>query len=708
MQNKQALIQKLEISSQRQHMGLIRFFTSLVILGGLSLPLMAQDDMEEWEFNSEYPNKLVIGVGGVNVAGDEGQFLQRVGLAESFYGGLEELIYRSELENEVLLKVDAKAIPGIEDYLAKVKFTKEDLGFLEFGYESYRTYYDATGGYDPVSDYYYTYFDESLHLDRSKLWIAAQWNNGNGTSLDLKYTYRVRDGKKGTTSWADGTSALGGRVYIVPGFYDIDETRSTFEVDLNHRNESLAINLGGVWETHEMDNRRQFRRQPETSADRYVVHQEDFETDMFNSHGSLSYQFNEKTRLNIGTAYTTLDTILKGNRTINGGFSTVYDPNFLRQYRDHGFLDLHGETNVKQWVMNGNLEILATENLQIVPSIRLENYDTDSIADVLETGAGRDGVDSFHELQPFGNSYWDDVAGEIALVYRGISNVVLSAEYYASSGEGDLSETETDLETSVIEFERDTKRERSEQKLSASLKYYPQAGLNFVLNVYHKEGKNDFDHFIDPTANTGGDRFPAYYEQMDFLTNDANFRISWRPTKQLSLVSRVDYQQSTISQRAADLKLVDSGEMETVIFSEAFTFIPNDKFMLQGSMSFVRDRLGTPTDELNGVSDQLVPDINNDYWQVDLTATFALNAKRSLIVRGFHYESDGYLNNADVTVPYGYTDEQSSVTAMLRQKIDDFTSVSVQYGYYDLGEMTSGGRNDYEAHVLYCRWERQF
>ena len=697
MQNKQAFFQKLESGNQRHRFGLPTLFSSLLLVGAWISPVGAQDDMEEWEFNSEYPNKVVIGVGGVNISGDEAQFLQRVGLGESFYGGLEQLLYRSELDNDVLLKVEAKAIPGIEDYLAKVKFSKEDLGFLEFGYESYRTYYDATAGYDPVSGYSYTYFDENLHLDRSKLWIAAQWNNGNGTSLDLKYTRRLRDGKKGTTSWADGTTPLGSRLNIIPGFYEIDEVRNTFEVDLNHSNANLDVNLGAVWENHEQDNRRYFRRQPENSADRYFLHREKFETDMFNGHGSISYRFNEKTRVNVGTAYTTLDTILNGSRTINGEFSTVFDPTFVRQNRDHGFLDLDGETNIKQWVMNANLEILATENLQIVPSIRVENYDTDSLVDVLETNANGRGVDSFEELQPFGDSYWDDVAGEIALVYRGISNVVLSAEYYASSGEGDLAQTEIDVETASIVSERDTKRERSEQKMSASLKYYPQAGLNFVFNVYQKVGKNDFKH-----------QYEEYFEQMDFLTNDANFRVSWRPSKQLTLVSRVDVQQSKISQRVTGLQLVDAGEMESVIFSESFTYVPSDKFMLQGSASFVKDRLGTPVDELNGVDPLLVPDMNNDYWQLDLTATIALNAKRSLVVRGFHYESDGYPYNSDVTVPYGYTDEQTSVTVMARQKIDDFTSVSLQYGYYDLGELTSGGRNDYEAHVLYCRWERQF
>lgn len=679
------------------------FSLSALLMSAFSFQLGAQQDMEEWEFNAEYPNKIVIGAGGVNVNGDDAQFLQRVGLGDSFYGGLESLEYKSEIGEGLMLELEAKAIPGIEDYLARVRLTKEDVGYLEFGYQSYRNFYDATAGYDPVSGYSYTYFDESLYVDRSKLWVAAHWANGSGTQLDAKYTRSVRNGKKGTTSWADGTSPLGGRLNIIPGFYDIDEVKNTIEVDFSHENESMALELGAIFENNDQNNSRNFRRQPENSADRYFMQVEKFETDMFNGHGSLSYKVNEKVRLNVGSAYTKLDTILNGSRTINGEFSPIFDPDFFRQNRDHGFLDLDGETNIKQWIMNANVEILATETLQIVPSIKVENYDTDSFADVLETNANGRGVDSFEELQPFGNSYWDDVSAQIEVVYRGIPKWVLSAELFGSRGEGDLAEREIDVETSSVVMDRDTKRERDENKISVSAKFYPQPGLNFVFNAYHKNGENDFKHIEDVSASAS-----AELEEMDFQTNDVNFRISWKPTAQLSLVSRVDYQQSSIGRRAPGLAMVDNAEMETLIFSEAFTLIPNEKFMLQGSLNFVTDTFGTPTDELNGVSPQLVPDMHNDYWQVDLTATFNLSATRSLMIRGFRYESDGYTHNADVTVPYGYTDKQTSLTITGRQKIDDFTTVSLQYGYYDLGELTSGGRNDYDAHVIYCRWERQF
>ena len=683
-------------------------FLPWVFLFGIAPLLVAQDDLEAWEFDAEYPNHVILGLGGVSVSGDEAQFAKRNRIGEEFWGGLESLRYRGEQGEGLLLDVQGRILPGIGDYLAKLRITKEDLGFLEVGYTSTRTYYDATGGYDPATGYSYSYFDESLHLDRSELWVAAHWTGDAGTSLDLRYRYRTREGKKGTSSWADGTTPGGRNLGIIPGFYEIDERIHSVELDVNHQNEQFEVNVGGVWQTHEQDNSRNFRRQPEQGADRYFVHREKFETDMLNGHGSMSYRFNEKTRLNVGTSYTRLDTILNGSRTINGEFSTVFDPNFVRQNRDHGFLDLDGETQVRQWVMNANLEIRASENLQIVPSVRVENYDTESLAHVMETNANGRGVDSFHELQPFGDSYWDDVAAELAVVYRGLPKWVLSAELLGSRGEGDIAETDLDVETAEILFDRSTRRDRSEQKISVTAKYYPQPGLNLVFNAYHKEGNNDFDHKIDPTAPVGGDRFPAYYEQLDFSTQDLNLRVTWRPSRQLSLVSRVDYQESTVSQRAADLMLVDSGDLQTVIYSQAFTLVPNDKVLLQGSVSFVKDRVKTPADDIQGLNPAIAPDGKNDYWQADLSANFTLSPTRSLMVRGFMYKSQGFSKYLSGAVSYGFTDEQRSILLTGRQKIDDFTTVSLQYGYYDLSELTTGGRNDYDAHVVYCRWERQF
>ena len=685
--------------------------TKLLFLGLLfvipSSVWAVDEDMEEWEKDAELPNVVILGVGNVSVDGDKAQFLQREGIGENLYGGLEYLHYTTPLADDLTLEIEARAIASKEDYLARFKLIKDDVGFLEFGYETFRTWYDASGGYDPQTDTSYHYFDELTYIDRDRLWMTAQYENENGTVVNLNMSHQTRKGMKGSSSWAEMNLPDSSRKNIVPSFYDIDETRDTIEGNIDHHGANIDVNVGGVYQSTDQNNSRKYRRNPDTSADRYVMQSEDFGSEMYNGHGALSYRINKQIRVNAGTSYTSMDTILNGSRTINGEFSPVFDPTFQRQNRDHGFLNLDGKTKMKQWVLNANAEILPTETFQIVPSIRVENYDTDSHADVLETNSNGT-TDSFEELQPFGDNYWDDVSAQVDLVYRGIRNWVFTGKLYSAWGEGDLSEWEIDPELSETVLERKTTRKRDEYKAEVGVKYYARPGLHYIFNYYHKEGKNDYDHVIDPTASTGGDRLPAFFRDLDFTTDDANVRISWRPTKALSLVTRFDYQLSKTKMSGGDLALIESSQMKTTIFSEAFTFIPNDKLVLQGSFNWVSDKLDTPVNELDGVDPTLVPDANNDYWQAELSANILFKKGRSLLVRFFHYESDGYTDNSDVTQPYGFSDEQSSLIITGSQRISDNTTLSLQYGYYDLKEETFGGRNDYTANVIYCRMEHRF
>lgn len=686
----------------------------ILVIGGLMVSLSpvtaADEDMEEWEKNAETPNVIIFGVGGASIEGNEAQFLAREDVGKDVFGGLEYLRFTDDSREGYITDVEARALYNNDDYLLRLRVTKEYVGFIEFGYKSFRTWYDGTGGFDPITNSSFQFFDEQMYTDRGAFWLAGQYvTEDEKTFLNFKYTRRVREGMKGSTSWADSTLSNGDRKNIVPGFYTIDEERNTFEVDLDHYGEKSDINIGLLYETSKIDDSRNHRRRPGERADRYVKQSEDFDTDLFNGHGAVSYRMSEQLRFNFGSSYTTIDTILNGSRTINGEFSPVFDPNFARQNRDHGFLNLDGETNMKQWVVNANAEYVPFQDFQIIPSVRLENRDTDSHADVLETNSnGTPGGDSFTELQPFGNSYWDDISAQLDMIYRGLPNWVFTGTVFASHGEGNIAEREIDVELSEVILERDSARNQYQSKISLGAKFYPQPGLNFALNYYHKTGDNDWDHVLDPTADTGGNRLPAFFEDLNFETDDVNFRVSWRPTQQLSMVTRMDYQLSDTSMRGGNLALITASEMKTRILSQAFTFIPNQKYLLQASYSVVSDTLDTPSNELPGVDPFLVPDAKNDYWQADLTLNCMLNEKQNLMFRLFHYDSDGYFNNSSVSQPYGFTDEQSSITITGTQKIDDFTNVSLQYGFYDLNEIAQGGLNDYQAHVVYCRWERRF
>ncbi|MCB1123523.1 MAG: hypothetical protein KJT03_18365, partial [Verrucomicrobiae bacterium] len=217
------------------------------------LQLIADEDLEEWEIIEENPNLIVLGIGNAWVDGDEAQYNAREDAGHDMFGGIEYLYTTNELSDTLLSELEMKAMAENADYLLRWKLIKEDVGFLEFGYKSFREWFDATGGYDPVNDASIHYFGEEMFIDRSALWIAAQYSGNEDTILNFKYTRRDREGMKGTTMWADANLENGDRKNIVPGFYNINEVRNTFEADLDHYGDKSDFNLGLVYETTDID-----------------------------------------------------------------------------------------------------------------------------------------------------------------------------------------------------------------------------------------------------------------------------------------------------------------------------------------------------------------------------------------------------------------------------------------------------------------------
>ena len=65
---------------------------------------------------------------------------------------------------------------------------------------------------------------------------------------------------------------------------------------------------------------------------------------------------------------------------------------------------------------------------------------------------------------------------------------------------------------------------------------------------YYKLNKYNYDHSVDSTPNdlSTSDAYLAFLVFQDFATHDANIRLTLRPVKNVTLVSRYEYQISTI------------------------------------------------------------------------------------------------------------------------------------------------------------------
>jgi hypothetical protein len=146
---------------------------------------------------------------------------------------------------------------------------------------------------------------------------------------------------------------------------------------------------------------------------------------------------------------------------------------------------------------------------------------------------------------------------------------------------------------------------------------------------------------------------------------------------------------------------MESGEITNNIFSQSVTWMPVDRAYLQGSVSYIVAETDTPAD---GNNPFVNTDSDNDYLTATLTAGYALDDKTDITASYSYYYADNYsLPRSAAGVPamgYGTSIEENVFSVSVNRAITPSMLLSLGYGYYTGNDSTSGGYNDYSAHIF--------
>jgi hypothetical protein len=254
---------------------------------------------------------------------------------------------------------------------------------------------------------------------------------------------------------------------------------------------------------------------------------------------------------------------------------------------------------------------------------------------------------------------------------------------------------------------RETDDRRFFQKYSAGVKWYASRRFSVDVGGYYKLNNYEYDHRLDNTPNTGGNRYPAYLTMQDFETYDGNVRLTLRPLQKLTLVSRYEYQLSTIRTQpdsVSGLREVESSEMTSHIFGQNVSWSPWSRLYLQAGFNYVVSETRTPASKVT----QAILDAQNNYWTLNLSSGLVLDDQTDLNVGYSYYRADNYRDNSDVGVPYGAGAEEHGVSATLTRRLTPNLRVSLRYGFFHYKDETSGGNNDYQAHLVASSLQYRF
>jgi len=156
------------------------------------------------------------------------------------------------------------------------------------------------------------------------------------------------------------------------------------------------------------------------------------------------------------------------------------------------------------------------------------------------------------------------------------------------------------------------------------------------------------------------------------------------------------------------LNEIESAEATAHIFSQSASWSPLPRWNLQGSVSYAFQRTESPASELTGAAANLVQNAENDYFTANVLTGYALSQATDVQAQYSYYRADNYVDNSRYSVPYGAEAEQHGVTVALINRLRKNILWKIQYGFFAGHDQTSGGHNDFQAHLVYSSWQLLF
>jgi hypothetical protein len=737
----------------------------------------------------EYKNWIELGIGGLIINGDSAQFKQQHDMSGDVYGGISDMHYEQTVGKNAQFTADGHAIFDNNDYDIKLQLSLPKVGYISGGFTEFRTWYDGNGGFFPPHNTFFAPPFPEMHIDRGDAWVEVGLRVPDWPEITIRYSHEFRDGQKDSTIWGD--TALTGLPLpsptppasnaqrnptrkIAPAYRDIDETRDIFSLEATKSFGNTDVGLGMRYERDINDDRLQLWRNAgqfatilapppafrivgpngSAAAERFITQHEKDDLDLFSGHGTVETHFSDTLWFTAAYSYTSLNGDLSGTRIIGPGYNSTYsDPILTLQSNDHGFLNLAGDSQVEDNVVNLNLLWMPLKDLTFLTAFRYtyEQKNSDDMFFDTNTAAN---TAPFTPTNPRGGFHrvpnpvlrsadtaesFNNFAERMELRYAGINNWLFYAEGEWEEENGTVFEHEIVGGVNQGNLNKDTSL--LAQKYTAGANWYPMDRLALSGQYYHKivSYDNSYDSELAVAPVPGSERNQRLIGQ-DWTTDDFNVRLTWRPKipaklGTLALVSRYDYVSTLISGKWA-VSPTQSGTITTpptpatntiydsehtaFIFShmitETLTWNPLARLYFQGEYSYVISQTSTPVDGvvLNGVTanaqytSPTFQDYNNDYWTITAATGYVLDDKTDLRADYTYYRAGNYLRNAQVAMPYGTTDSESTVSATATRQLTKRMRVLVKYTYFTYENNTSGNRNNYEAHSIYSGLQIRF
>jgi outer membrane receptor for ferrienterochelin and colicin len=204
-----------------------------------------------------------------------------------------------------------------------------------------------------------------------------------------------------------------------------------------------------------------------------------------------------------------------------------------------------------------------------------------------------------------------------------------------------------------------------------------------------------------------GNAYPGFLVYQGFQTWDGNARLTLHPLSKITLVSRYEYQVSTIATRpdaASGLGEVDSSQMHSHILGQNLSWTPLNWLCLQAGANYVISETKTPASDYT----QAILNSQNNYWTINFNAGFVLDDKTDLNVGYFYYRAADGQNAVVNGLPLGTDAEEHSINATLTRRLTKNLRLNLKYAFTHYEDFASAGNYNFNAHVIFSSLQYRF
>jgi hypothetical protein len=606
------------------------------------------------------------------------------------------------------LSLDGHSIFGDHDYQLSLDVRREKLGYLRVSASEFRTWYDGDGGFYPPNATYFPLSPNALNLDRKEISVEVGLTLDKAPKVVFKYTHSERDGEKDSTSWGLTQPAPGVTQGLSPSFYGIDERRDIFQLDVTHHIKATDFGVGMAYEHGNIDNALFIDQFPGQAVEQKITDRQGTTYDLFSAHAFTETWLKKNLLFSSGFAYCDLDNNISGSRIYGSDFNAGFAPNPLQT--DLGYFGLGGNSHLHEYVVDLNLLSKPTTHFTIIPSVRVQYDDWNANSSGLETLS----TDTPVPFSADGGQTLLDVRQRLDLAYNGITNWVFYARGELTEQQGSLTQSgglvpmaigTTLVGRQPVQLLNDD--HAFFQKYSAGARWYPDRRITVDAGGYYKINKYDYAQDVDSTPNNSATRYPGYLALQHFETTDGNLRLTLRPRQNVSLVSRYEFQYSTIHTEPdpiSGLPNVESATMTSHILAQDITWTPWSRLYLQAGFNYVLSDTRTPASEVT----QAILNAQNNYWMLNFSSGFVLDDRTDLNLSYLYWLTDDYQNNSAFGVPYGAGGKEHSVTASLTRHISKNIRLLLRYGFFHFEDVTYGGNRNFDGHLVYSSLQYRF